>query len=249
MVDFFDHDDQETVEFAESILQAAARHHILIHFHGIWKPTGWQRTYPNLMNHEGALNLEFLKWSDRCTPEHTLNLLFTRMVAGPMDYHAGGFRAVRPNKFAVKYMAPNVFGTRCYQLASYVCFDNPNPMVADYPGAYEGQPGFDFLKAVPSWWDETRVLLGEAGEILVTARRKGRTWHVGGMRAGKARDLELPLSFLGPQHYTAKLWKDAPETETDPNRLTTETFTASSSDVLKVRLSEDGGFVAQFTPK
>ena len=99
MVDFFDHDDQETVEFAEEILQAAARHHILIHFHGVWKPTGWQRTYPNLMNHEGALNLEYLKWSDRCTPEHTLNLLFTRMVAGPMDYHAGGFRAVTRAEF------------------------------------------------------------------------------------------------------------------------------------------------------
>ena len=147
MVDFFDHDDQETVEFAEEILQAAARHHILIHFHGVWKPTGWQRTYPNLMNHEGALNLEYLKWSDRCTPEHTLNLLFTRMVAGPMDYHAGGFRAVTRAEFKPIYIAPNVLGTRCHHLAMYVCFDNPNPMVADYPSAYEGQPGFDFLKA------------------------------------------------------------------------------------------------------
>lgn len=249
MVDFFDHDDQETVEFAESILQAAAKHHILIHFHGIWKPTGWQRTYPNLMNHEGALNLEYLKWSDRCTPGHTLNLLFTRMVAGPMDYHAGGFRAVKPDKFAIKFVAPNVFGTRSYQLASYVCFDNPNPMIADYPGAYEGQPGFDFLKAVPTWWDETRVLRGEAGEILVTARRKGRTWYVGGMAAGKAREVELPLSFLGPERYTAKVWKDAPETETDPNRLTTASFSASTSDTLRVRLSEDGGFAVQFTPQ
>lgn len=92
MVDFFDHDDQESVEFAEEILRAAARHRILIHFHGVWKPTGWQRTFPNLMNHEGALNLEYLKWSDLCTPDHTLKLAFTRLIAGPMDYHLGGFR-------------------------------------------------------------------------------------------------------------------------------------------------------------
>lgn len=248
MVDFFDHDDQATVEFAEEILQAAARHHILIHFHGIWKPTGWQRTYPNLMNHEGALNLEYLKWSDRCTPDHTLNLLFTRMVAGPMDYHAGGFRAVTRTAFKPIYIAPNVLGTRCFQLASYVCFDNPSPMLADYPGAYEGQPGFEFLTLVPTFWDETRVLVGEVGETIVTARRKGKTWYLGGMGANKPRDLELPLSFLGNDRYTARIWKDAPESDSDPNRLVTESLPASSHDTLKLHLAADGGFVAQFNP-
>ena len=248
MVDFFDNDDQETVEFAESILKAAAKHHILIHFHGIWKPTGLQRTYPNLMNHEGALNLEYLKWGDQCTPEHTLNLIFTRMIAGPMDYHAGGFRAVKREKFVARYVAPNVMGTRCFQLASYVCFDNPNPMISDYPSAYEGQPGFDFLKIVPTWWDETHVLTGKTGRIIVTARRKGKTWYLGGMGAKEAQSLELALSFLGKGTYTAKVWKDSPETEEDPNRLTTETFTSQSGAPFKVRLSVDGGFVAQFTP-
>ena len=99
----------------------------MIHFHGVWKPTGWQRTYPNLMNHEGALNLEYLKWSDRCTPEHNLNLAFTRLIAGPMDYHLGGFRAVTRAEFKPRNIAPNVLGTRCHHLAMYVCFDNPNP--------------------------------------------------------------------------------------------------------------------------
>ncbi len=155
MVDFFDHDDQESVEHAESILDAAARHHIMIHLHGVWKPTGWQRTYPNLMNHEGSLNLEYLKWTNRCTPEHDLLMAFTRLVAGPMDYHLGGFRAVTAARFKPRYIAPNVLGTRCHQLGMYVCFDNPNPMVADYPTAYIGQPGFDFIQTVPTWWDET----------------------------------------------------------------------------------------------
>ncbi len=249
MVDFFDHDDQETVELAEAILESAARHHILIHFHGIWKPTGCQRTYPNLMNHEGALNLEYLKWSDRCTPEHNLLLTFTRLLAGPMDYHLGGFRAVPRTEFKPKHIAPNVLGTRCHHLAMYVCFDNPNPMVSDYPAAYEGQPGFDFLTAVPTWWDETRVLAGEVGEVLVTARRRGHTWYVGGMAAKRARKLELPLSFLGPERYTARIWKDAPESETNPNLLTTETFPAASGDTLRVEVSVGGGFVARLSPE
>ncbi len=127
MVDFFDHDDQEHVEFAEEILQAAARHHLLVHLHGVWKPTGLERTYPNLMNHEGALNLEYLKWSNRCTPEHDLMMAFTRLIAGPMDYHLGGFRAVPRGEFKPHRVAPNVLGTRGHQLAMYVCFDNPNP--------------------------------------------------------------------------------------------------------------------------
>jgi alpha-glucosidase len=248
MVDFFDHDDQESVEFAEEILQAAARHHIMIHFHGVWKPTGWQRTYPNLMNHEGSLNLEHLKWSDHCPPEHTLNMLFTRMVAGPMDYHSGGFRAVTRAAFAPHYIGPNVLGTRAHHLATYVCFDNPNPMMADYPGAYEGQPGLDFLTLVPTWWDETRVLMGEPGQILVTARRKGKTWYIGGMAALQARDLTLPLSFLGSGPYTLRVWKDAPDAETAPNHLTLEGSTVHVSDSLRVHIAVDGGFVAQFTP-
>jgi alpha-glucosidase len=245
MVDFFDHDDQDSVEFAESIIQAAARHHILIQLHGVWKPTGWERTYPNLVNHEGALNLEYLKWSNRCTPEHNLMLAFTRQIAGPMDYHLGGFRAVPRAKFKHEHIAPSVLGTRCHMLAMYVCFDNSNPMIADYPTAYEGQPGFDFLKLVPTWWDETRVLVAEVGEVLVTARRKGKTWYLGGMSAKRPRDLEVPLSFLGAGSYTTRIWKDAPNSESEPNHLATETQQVSVDDVLKIHLALDGGFVAE----
>jgi alpha-glucosidase len=248
MVDFFDHDDQESVEHAEAILQAAARHHIMIHFHGIWKPTGWQRTYPNLMNHEGALNFEYLKWSDRCTPEHNLLMAYTRLVAGPMDYHLGGFRAVPRSEFQPRNIAPNVLGTRCHQLGLYVCYDNPNPMVADYPTAYEGQPGFDFLQLVPTWWDETRVLAGKIGEVLVTARRKGATWYVGGISAGPPRLIEVPLSFLGKDHYATRIWKDAPDSEQEPNHLVTTKIDYGRSDLLPIHFSRDGGFVAQLIP-
>lgn len=248
MVDFFDHDDQESVEFAESILEAAARHHIMIHFHGIWKPTGLERTYPNLMNHEGALNLEYLKWSDLCTPEHNLMMASTRLIAGPMDYHLGGFRSVLRSEFKPQNVAPNVLGTRGHHLALYVCFDNPNPMIADYPTAYEGQPGFDFLKMVPTWWDETRVLVDEIGEVLVTARRKGKTWYLGCISAKKSREIEVPLSFLAKGNYTAAIWRDATDAEKEPNHLTTETLNFSPKQTFKLHVATDGGFVARFSP-
>jgi alpha-glucosidase len=248
MVDFFDHDDQDSVEFAESILEAAARHRILIHLHGVWKPTGWQRTYPNLMNHEGALNLEYLKWSDRCSPDHNLMMAFTRLIAGPMDYHLGGFRAIPRSQFKPRNIAPNVLGTRCHMLAMYVCFDNPAPMVADFPTAYEEQPGFDFVTLVPTWWDETRVITGQVGELLITARRKGTTWYLGGMSAKRSREVAVPLSFLGAGRYTARIWKDASDADADPNHLTLETLNLSSADTLNLHLALDGGFVAQLVP-
>ena len=248
MVDFFDHDDQESVEFAESILAAAARHHILIHFHGVWKPTGWQRTYPNLMNHEGALNLEYLKWSDRCPPEHDLMMAFTRLIAGPMDYHLGGFRAVPRARFKPQNIAPHVLGTRCHMLGLYVCFDNPTPMVADYPTAYHAQPGFDFVATVPTWWDETRVLDGRVGDLLVAARRKGTTWYLGGISAKQPRDLALPLSFLGPGKYRGTLWKDAADVDLDPNHLEIQTLSLTRADTLSLHIALDGGFVAKLSP-
>ncbi len=243
MVDFFDHDDQETVEFAEQILTAAAKHHILIHFHGIWKPTGLNRTFPNLMNHEGALNQEYMKWSDRVTPSHTLNLLFTRMVAGPMDYHSGGFRAVRKEDFKIQFVAPLVEGTRSFMLASYVCFDNPNPMIADYPDAYKDQAGFDVLRSVPTYWDETRVLRAEVGKLLVTARRKGKEWWIAGMSAGVSRKLELPLTFLTPVAHSATMWFDVTTPGADPNYILVKDAKLFSRNNLAVELAADGGFV------
>jgi alpha-glucosidase len=133
-------------------------------------------------------------------------------------------------------------------LAMYVCFDNPNPMLADYPAAYEDQPGFDFLKLVPTWWDETRVLAGEVGGVLVTARRKGANWYIGGMAAKRARDLEVPLRFLDEGEYSARLWRDAAEADSNPNQLVSETRRLKAADTLKVHLAVDGGFVAEVVP-
>src|SRR5688500_8065535 len=159
-----------------------------------------------------------------------------------MDYHLGCFRAVPRANFKPLHRGPNVLGTRCHMLAMYVCFDNSNPMLADYPTAYVDQPGFDFLKMVPTWWDETRVLAGEIGEVLVTARRKGKVWYVGGMSAGGPREIDVRLSFLGRGKFTATIWKDAPNSGSDPNQLVKETQ-ALTAQTLEGGVASAGGLV------
>jgi len=248
MVDFLDRDDQEMVLFAERVLQSAARHHLHIHFHGVWKPTGLQRTYPNLFNHEGVLNLEYLKWGNECSPEHNLTVAFTRLLAGPMDYHLGGFRSVNRNEFKPQMIKPTVLGTRCHHLAMYVAFENPMPMVCDAPTAYEGQPGFDFIREVPTTWDETRVLDGKVGDYIIVARRNGAEWYVGAMTDWTARELELPLGFLAPGAYDVETWTDTAGSD-DPNRLTQQKRSLSPTDKLTLRLSSGGGEVIRIQPK
>lgn len=247
MVDFLDRDDQEMVRFAERVLETAARHHLHVQFHGVWKPTGLRRTYPNLFNHEGVLNLEYLKWSRDCDPEHNVTVPFTRMLAGPMDYHLGGFRSVLRADFQPLNFKPFVLGTRCHHLAMYVVYENPMPMVADAPTAYENQPGWNFIREVPTTWDATRVLLGEVGDVIVIARRKAEVWYVGAMTDWTPRELRVPLTFLGNGVYRLTAWSDDPGAD-DPNRVLLRRSTVNSADVLQLQLAGGGGQVIRLAP-
>ncbi len=255
MVDFLDRDDQEMVEWQEKCLRAAARHKLHIQFHGSYKPTGEERTFPNLFNREGVLNLEYLKnqgypkWSDSCTPSHNVNVAYTRLLAGPVDYHLGGFRAVPREEFQPSDPNPVVMGTRCHQLALYVVYDNPMPMVADDPSAYKGQPGFDFVVAVPTTWDETRFVAGEAGEYIVVARRSGDAWYLGGITNWAARDVKLPLAFLGSGKFEATLYVDRSLDGKMPNELREDKHDVSATAALDVSLASGGGIAAIFSPK
>lgn len=242
MVDFMDRDDQEMVNIQEEILQKAAAHHLHIQFHGAYKPTGLQRTYPNEFTREGTLNFENAKWNTLVTPDHDLNIVFTRMLAGSTDYHLGGFRAVPPSKFRPQYTRPLMIGTRCHQLAMYVVLENVQGMVCDYPDAYRGQPGFRFLQQVPTTWDETRVIGAGVGEWVAIARRKGADWFVGALTNSAARTVTLPLSFLPVGRYTADQYADAPDVADEPNHLSHTTRTVSSTDVLTVKLAAGGGW-------
>ncbi len=176
-IDFMDRDDQVMVAWYRKVLQKAAEHHLMIDFHGAYKPDGIERTYPNLLTREGVMGLEYLKWSARVTPVYNCTLPFTRMLAGPMDYTPGGFLNVTREAFVPRNRQPMVMGTRAHQLALYVVFESHLQMVSDYPERYRGanEKDFAFVRAVPASWDETRVLAGRPMEFIALARRRART--------------------------------------------------------------------------
>lgn len=249
MVDFMDRDDQEMVRFYHEMAEKAAKHHLTVTFHGAYKPTGMERTWPNVLTYEAALNQEYDKWGEgRGTPPaHNLDIAFVRMIAGPLDYHEGGMRSVLPEAFKPRYKAPFVQGTRGHQLAMYVVYQNHMSMMADYPAAYRGQSGLEFITRIPTNWDETRVLRGEMGKCIVIARRKGDAWYLGGMTATEARDIKLPLGFLGQGGYNVDLYLDRPEG--GPNAITIEKQTVVAADTLRVIIPRDGGFAARLIRK
>jgi alpha-glucosidase len=245
MVDFMDRDDQEMVQFYHEMAEKAAKHHLTLTLHGAYKPTGMERTWPNVLSYEAALNQEYNKWQPPgvkgTPPEHNLDIAFVRMLAGPLDYHQGGMRNVLPENYRFRDVAPPVQGTRGHQLAMYVVYQNHLPMMADYPSAYRGQAGLDFLTEVPATWDETRVLHAELSNCLVVARRKGTDWYLGGMTAGQSRELALPLSFLTADDYEARLYLDDPR---GPTALARRVEMVSADGTLKVAMPASGGFVA-----
>jgi alpha-glucosidase len=242
MVDFMDRDDQEMVNMQTEILQKAAAHHLHIQFHGAYKPTGLNRTYPNEFTREGTRNYEVDKWADKgLNPDHDINMPFTRMLAGSTDYHLGGFRAVPQDKFRAQYTRPLVLGTRCHMLAMYVVLENYLQMVCDYPAAYEGQQGFDFIKEIPTTWDETKVLDAKVDQYILLARRKNNDWYIGAINNHEKRTLNIPLEFLGEGKYEAEIYTDTNDTNENPNHINIEKRTLSKGDNLEIKIADGGG--------
>ncbi len=243
MIDFMDRDDQLMVNMQTEMLEKAAAHHLHVQFHGAYKNTGLSRTWPNEFTREGTLNYECNKWSTRISPDHDINIPFTRMLAGSTDYHLGGFRAVPDAAFIIQYTRPLMRGTRCHMLAMYVVLENYLGMVCDYPAAYEGQPGFDYLKAIPTIWDETKVLDGEPGQFITIARRHGDDWYIGSISNHEARALRINFSFLPPGNYEASIYTDAPDADRYPNKLLQSSRTVSAKDILTLQTAPGGGEV------
>ncbi|MBL4676713.1 MAG: glycoside hydrolase family 97 protein [Mucilaginibacter sp.] len=248
MCDFMDRDDQEMVNMQEEILQCAARHKLHIQFHGAYKPTGMQRTYPNEFTREGTLNYENDKWGTRVTPNQDIDIPFTRLLAGPTDYHLGGFRAATPQNFKVNYTRPMVMGTRCHMLAMYVVLESALGMVCDYPDAYIGEPGFDFLQQVPTTWNETRVLAAKPSEYIAIARRKGKDWYIGAIANSSAQEINVKLDFLGEGTYSADIYRDAPDATVNANHLVKEIKHVSLTSDHKMLLAPGGGQVIHLSP-
>jgi alpha-glucosidase len=247
-VDFMQRDDQEMVNFYTEVAQKCARRHLMVDFHGAYKPTGLRRTYPNVITREGVMGAEYNKVSARITPLHNVTLPFTRMLAGPMDYTPGGFRNVTADQFKINEKEPMVMGTRCHQLAMYVVYESPLAMVSDSPATYRGAVGTDFIRQVPTSWDETRVLAGEVAEYIVIARRLGADWYIGAMTNWTPRHLEIPLKRLGGGAWTADVYADGPNAARTPTDVTRSQATLQSSGAIILDLAPGGGWAAQLKP-
>lgn len=244
-VDFMDRDDQWMVDFYHRLLTVAARHKLMVDLHGAYHPTGLIRTYPHYLTQEGVLGAEYNKWSSRITPSHNVMLAYTRLLLGPMDYTPGGFRHASPATFEPRFKGPMVQTTRAHGLALYVVYDSPFACVADSPEAYQGQDGLDFIRAVPTSWDEVRFVAGEVGRYIALARRKGDVWYLGIINNEEGRAVDLPLTFLGKGDYRAEIIRDGKE----PAAITRESRKVTAGDLIPVQLAGAGGAVLVLRPQ
>lgn len=247
-IDFMDSDEQTMVAFYERALKKAAEHHLVVDFHGAFKPTGLNRTWPNELTREGVLGLEHAKWSQRPDPEHNVILPFTRMLTGPIDYTPGGFTNSNGQDYTPRGTRPIVSGTRCHQLAMYVVYESELAMVSDFPENILGQVGADFLRHVPTSWEETRVLNGEPGDYVTIARKHGSEWYLGAMTDLTPRSLTVGLGFLGSGRYIAEVYEDDPSGLRGPQKIAFHKSTVTAKKTLTAHLASGGGFAVRFYP-
>jgi alpha-glucosidase len=249
-VDFMQREDQWMVNFYERTAREAFKHRLLVDFHGAYKPTGLSRTYPNVLTSEGVKGLEHNKWSVDASPLNAVTFPFIRMLAGPADYTPGAMINAAKDSFAQIFNRPMSQGTRCQQLAMYVVFESPLQMLADSPSNYLHEPeSLEFLSAVPTVWDETRVLEARLGEYILIARRHGEEWYVGGMTNWTPRDLELDFSFLAGGSYQADIYRDGPNADRVGVDYQREKRPVTSIERLRIHLAPGGGWVARIARK
>jgi alpha-glucosidase len=243
-IDFMERDDQEMVNWYEKITKCAAEHHLMVDFHGAYKPTGLERTYPNQITREGVRGNEYNIWTRIITTKHKLTLPFTRLLTGPADFTPGGFLNRQPEKFRPDSNNAEVQGTRTAQLALFVIYNSPYTVACDRPEHYYNQPGADFLQIVPTTWDETHVLKGEIADYLIEARRKGNDWFIGAMTNENARQFNIPLNFLSAGKYKITIWQDAADSGENAEHLDKTVKIVSRLDHLNINMVRNGGYVA-----
>ncbi len=245
-VDFMQRDDQWIVNYYHKIAREAAKRHLLVDFHGAYKPTGLRRAYPNVLTREGVLGLEHNKWSKNVTPDHNLTLPFTRMLAGPMDYTPGAMVNAQKNNFQVIYARPMSMGTRCHQLAMYVVYESPLQMLADSPSHYlREKECLEFLSKVPTVWDETHVLDARVGDYILMARKLGDEWYVGAMTDWTEREFSVKLDFLADGEYEAEIYKDGLNAHRYGNDYNKEIVPVTNQSEIAIDLAPGGGWVAR----
>jgi alpha-glucosidase len=248
-IDFLDRDDQWMVDYTWRLAETAAKYKLLIDYHGVFKPNGLQRTYPNVVNFEAVYGLEQMKWVSETTDmvTHDVILPFVRMVAGPMDYTPGAMRNASRQNYRSVFSEPMSQGTRCRQIAQYIVFDAPLAMLSDNPANYKKeQECTDFIAQIPTVWDETIALVGKVGEYAAIARKKDQVWYIGGLNNWDSRSLSLDLSFLPEGNYEIELFSDgvnAARAASDYKR----TISLLNNLSLEIPMAPGGGFAGRIT--
>lgn len=251
-VDFIDRDDAKMVNSVYEIAQKAANYKLLLDFHGMYKPTGIQRTYPNILNFEGVKGLENNKWTPNDdVPTYDCSIPFIRMMSGPMDYTPGAMRNATKSEFKPSNSNPVSQGTRCHQLALYTIFEAPLQMMADSPTAYmAAQESTDFIAKIPTVFDETVALDGEVGKHIAIARKKGNNWYLGAITNWNSRDITIDFSFLEKgKTFEADLFTDGLNAEKAAVDYKREKITVDSSTKMTFHLASGGGLSAIITAK
>ena len=245
-VDFLDRDDQTAVEMVYRIAEMTARYKLTLDLHGIYKPTGINRTYPHIINFESVFGMEEVKWTDikNNMPLYDVTFPYIRMMVGPVDYTPGAMRNATKADWRAMYYTPASMGTRCHQLAAYIVHDSPFTMLCDAPTNYlNEQECVDFIASLPVEVDSTFIASGELGKYIVTVRKKDVNWYIGGMTNWDERDVQLDFSFL-PEgvSYTAVLFKDGVNANKQAEDYRKETIRIDKDSRLTLHLASGGGF-------
>jgi alpha-glucosidase len=243
-VDFMDRDDQKTMNFYHRLAEECAKRKMLVNFHGATKPTGMNRAYPNIINHEGVRGLEYNKFSQEgTTPDHAATLPFIRMLAGYMDYTPGAMHNAQKKDFKTINSRPMSQGTRCHQLGLYVILEAPLLMLSDSPTEYlKEKECFAFISSVPTAYDQTRALDGKVGEYAVIGRKKGNNWYVGGVSNWEGKEIEVDFSFLGDGVYKASIFTDGMNADKTGNDYQKSIRSVTKTTKMKVKMVQGGGF-------
>jgi len=250
-VDFLDRNDQKAVEMTYRIAEMTAKYKLTLDLHGFYTPTGLNRTYPNIINFESVFGMEEMKWStiEKDMPLYDVTFPFIRLAAGSVDYTPGAMRNATKKDFKDVYSNPMSQGTRCHQLATYIVFDSPLTMLADNPTAYrKEQECTSFIASLTLHTDETKILQGEIGKYIVSARRRGQNWQVGALTNWDERDIRLSFDFLKDDDtYKMELMKDGVNANKQAEDYKHEVKYVTRDSVLNIHLAQGGGFAMKLT--
>jgi len=245
------HHGQYMVEHYQKVIETAARYGIMINAHEPIKPTGKRRTWPNMMTREGVRGMEWNAWSDGNPPSHTVTIPYTRMLGGPVDYTPGTFDVLLKNfeQDRVPWNTEDISQTRVHttlakQLALFVVLYSPMQMASDLVDNYINHPAFEFIAQANIDCDESKVLNGEVGQYITTARRTGKDWLIGSATNEQGRTLKIKLDFLEEgQTYQATIYADADDAhwKTNPTAYHISKKSVKKGDKLELVLAPGGG--------